>query len=458
MKLLRILTAVLVICSGFLLVSSVPVSGGESESRYGYLDIGTTNADTSNGLWLRTYILMPPNNSRPKELQEVAFQVGSEPYFGDVDASTKYWIFDAGNFFTAQALGDSIMVLIDWEKNSGTINHRGYFGVLNDTSVAGNEQTYPCNDCTLRVMPIPDTVSFGQAWFVWNTPVQDSGNPKTDNIIGYNIYVSRKSFPFGNWGVDNFQQLNASLVTDTTYSDATIVGDDTSYYAYKIVYRPDTTVAKASKGYESKYLSPNSPKAWLPPTQIELTNFACYSADGVVFITWRTESEDGNFAWRLDRSSEPESGYQTIHYEKDNEPTTPKPSEYSFIDNNVILGETYYYKLADIDMQGRTTWHNTIFVTVGGENLVLKPMCHPNPFNESTRIKYAVTNAGEVTLRVVDLQGRIVTTLINGYQKQGVYSKIWDGKNLRNHDVPEGIYFLKLDTSAGTYVGKLVRF
>jgi len=456
MKLVSILTAVLIICTPIIFLSPTPLFSGETQTLWGYLEIGSTGASTSNGLWFRTYIVMPPNSARPKELQQL-----NEPsvHINDIDIDTKCWDFNSGNFSTSQEEGDSAMVLFDWEENPGTIDHKGYYAVINDTiEDPYSVPTYQLNSCTLRVMPTPNTTIPGVADLVWNSPVQDSGNPKTDNIIGYNIYVSRKSFPFGNWGVDNFQQLNASLVTDTTYSDATIVGDDTSYYAYKIVYRPDTTVAKASKGYESKYLSPNSPKAWLAPTQIELTNFACYSADGVVFISWRTESEDGNFAWRLDRSLEPESGYQTIHYEKDDEPTTPKPTEYSFIDNNVILGKTYYYKLADIDMQGRTTWHNTIFVTVGGENLVLKPICHPNPFDESTRIKYAVTNAGEVTLRVVDLQGRIVTTLINGYQKQGVYSKIWDGKNLRNHDVPEGIYFLKLDTSAGTYVGKLVRF
>ena len=271
MKLVSIITTVFLVCTGVLFLSSVPVYGGESQTLYGYLEIGATGADTSNGLWLRTYIAMPPFNSRPKELQEVAFVSGSDPYFGDIDGDTKYWIFDAGNFATAQATGDSVIVLIDWEEDTGLITHKGYYAVMNDTILKPDENPiYEVATCFLRVMPTPNTVSPGVAELVWNTPTEDNGVPATDNIMGYNIYRSRKSqVALPQWGISFPEQLNSSVVTDTFYSDNTIPGGDTSYYAYKIVYRPDTTTTDASDGYESLFISPKSPKAWLPPLQIQ---------------------------------------------------------------------------------------------------------------------------------------------------------------------------------------------
>jgi len=452
----------MMVFSGLLLFWLFPLSGGESQSLWGYLEIGTTGADTSNGLWLRTYIAMPPNNIRPKELQEVAVVVGSDPYFGDVDVDTKYWIFDAGNFPTAQATGDSVIVLIDWEEDTGSKTHKGYYAVMNDTILKPDENPiYELSTCFLRVMPTPNTVSPDIADLVWNIPTQDNGVPVTDNIMGYNIYRSLKSLVGAvNFGISFPEQLNSSVLTSPSYKDYTHPGGgDSAYYAYRIVYRPDTTITDASDGYESLFLSPNSPAALSPPAAaIELSGYSGYSALGKVFIKWRTESEDGNLAWRIDRSQNPEARFEIVHYEKDDEPTTPGPTEYCFVDRNVSIGKTYYYKLADIGMGGKITWYNIITVKVSGKNLPIEPVVKPNPFEEHATIGYTVTNPGDVSLKVVDIRGRVVTTLFNGYQKEGIYTKTWDGKDSRKNKVPEGIYFFHLEAAHWSYTGKIVKF
>ncbi|MCU7493988.1 MAG: T9SS type A sorting domain-containing protein [Ignavibacteria bacterium] len=66
---------------------------------------------------------------------------------------------------------------------------------------------------------------------------------------------------------------------------------------------------------------------------------------------------------------------------------------------------------------------------------------YPNPFNPSTLISYELPHEGRVTLRVYDLMGREVATLVNGFQAKGKYRKEFSGKNLTS-----GIYFYELRT------------
>jgi Secretion system C-terminal sorting domain len=72
---------------------------------------------------------------------------------------------------------------------------------------------------------------------------------------------------------------------------------------------------------------------------------------------------------------------------------------------------------------------------------------YPNPFNPSTTIKYIIPNDGKVTLKVYDLVGRVVATLVNQFKKSGSYDVIFHARNL-----PSGVYFyqLRVDSFVGT--------
>ncbi|MCX6163525.1 MAG: T9SS type A sorting domain-containing protein, partial [Ignavibacteriae bacterium] len=67
----------------------------------------------------------------------------------------------------------------------------------------------------------------------------------------------------------------------------------------------------------------------------------------------------------------------------------------------------------------------------------------PNPFNPTTNIKYQIANNKYVVLRIYNVLGKEVETLVNEKQSQGTYEFKWDGSNY-----PSGIYFYKL-TSEG---------
>lgn len=69
----------------------------------------------------------------------------------------------------------------------------------------------------------------------------------------------------------------------------------------------------------------------------------------------------------------------------------------------------------------------------------------PNPFYNQTAIRYSITTETKVSLQVFDATGRIVRTLVEGKQKPGDYSMIWNGHDEFNHKLPAGVYFYCLN-------------
>ena len=70
---------------------------------------------------------------------------------------------------------------------------------------------------------------------------------------------------------------------------------------------------------------------------------------------------------------------------------------------------------------------------------------YPNPFNPSTTISYTLSQNSTVTLRITDVLGREVATLVNQTQDAGNYAISWKGVDMNGIDVPSGTYFYRLD-------------
>ena len=76
---------------------------------------------------------------------------------------------------------------------------------------------------------------------------------------------------------------------------------------------------------------------------------------------------------------------------------------------------------------------------------------YPNPFNPQTTIQYAIPGqtggAVPVTLRIYNLQGQLVRTLVDEQKSPGRYHAIWDGKNGAGARVSSGVYVYTLTAS-----------
>ncbi len=74
---------------------------------------------------------------------------------------------------------------------------------------------------------------------------------------------------------------------------------------------------------------------------------------------------------------------------------------------------------------------------------------HPNPFNPSTVIKYQLPQTNQVNLKIYNLFGQEIRTLVSENQQAGYYSSTWDGRDQNGQMVATGIYFYKIQ--AGEY-------
>jgi hypothetical protein len=81
----------------------------------------------------------------------------------------------------------------------------------------------------------------------------------------------------------------------------------------------------------------------------------------------------------------------------------------------------------------------------------------PNPFNPTTQISFSVPNGGaNVSLRIYDSAGRLVRTLVNGYEPPGTRTVSWLGENDQGQPVASGIYFYKLSTPSFSKTKKMI--
>ncbi len=81
---------------------------------------------------------------------------------------------------------------------------------------------------------------------------------------------------------------------------------------------------------------------------------------------------------------------------------------------------------------------------------------YPNPVSSRTTIKYSIASPCQVELKLYDITGRHVATLVNENQKPGNYQVNWNIRNVSERRLPNGVYFYRLTTGDFTHTKKMV--
>ncbi|MBC8527793.1 MAG: T9SS type A sorting domain-containing protein [Candidatus Cloacimonetes bacterium] len=69
---------------------------------------------------------------------------------------------------------------------------------------------------------------------------------------------------------------------------------------------------------------------------------------------------------------------------------------------------------------------------------------YPNPFHPVTCINFSLNKEGYTTLKIFNIKGQLIKTLVNEYKRKGDYSILWDGKNKDGKEVSSGIYLYRV--------------
>lgn len=177
-------------------------------------------------------------------------------------------------------------------------------------------------------------------------------------------------------------------------------------------------------------------------TSVELATFSAEDAGAHgVKLSWVTSHEIDNAGFNVLRSRSEDGEFVKI-----NDKLIPpnENGEYQFSDGNVHVGQRYYYKLEDVDINGIKTEHGPIFINVNSPKDFELSQNYPNPFNPETRIKYQLPNAERVVIKIYDVLGREVRTLVDDQREAGYHEVLWDGRDNFGIKVSSGIFYYRI--------------
>jgi len=246
---------------------------------------------------------------------------------------------------------------------------------------------------------------------------------------------------------------------------ADVSGSATGSVAPIVVSNSKLSFTNASLSTTINNFALSSSGAVLP---VELVSFAATINGNKVLLNWQTSTEVNNYGFEIARLR-PEkdrdladAGTQTEAWETigfvNGHGNSNSPNDYSFADTVSVSG-TIKYRLKQIDTDGNFEYSDIVEIVIDIPIEFKLAQNYPNPFNPTTIIKYSIPAVGDeyirptnkVTLKIYDLLGREVATLVNKEQTPGKYEVTFDAGQLAS-----GTYIYRIVTGGFVAAKKLL--
>lgn len=327
------------------------------------------------------------------------------------------------------------------------------------------------NDYTYSTVQLSGTIA-PHSFFVVGGPTSSSANynPTFDQAVDFNPDFQNGGSESD--GVALFNVLASNITESTVPIDVVIYDKPNSNNLINTTGNPgsvDVDDAPSGSSIERTSVNPNewhiqdTPNPNTSPYQstipVELTAFHASLIDGKILLNWITKTETENLGFHIYRSIDEHADFSKITTDLiKGAGTSDQSHTYYFIDKNVIPGNTYYYKLADVDFNGNINFHGPISVTVEAmtPTKYMLEQSYPNPFNPETAINFSIKETGKVSLKIYNLQGQLIRSLVDEDKSAGSYSIIWNGTNDKGTGVSSGTYLYTLKVNGFEETKKLV--
>lgn len=183
------------------------------------------------------------------------------------------------------------------------------------------------------------------------------------------------------------------------------------------------------------------------PVPVELSSFSGFAAAEAVQLNWSTATETNNAGFEVERSSDNVT-FLKIGY-VNGSGTSTSINKYSYTDKNV--SGKFFYRLKQIDLNGGFSYSKTIQVNASKPIEYSLNQNYPNPFNPTTTISYSIPEKSFVTVRVYNMLGNEVASLVNAQIEAGQHNVKFDASGLGS-----GVYFYTLKAGSFSATKKLM--
>jgi hypothetical protein len=268
--------------------------------------------------------------------------------------------------------------------------------------------------------------SAGCAHLVW----APSSDPY---VIGYRISFSLLSVER-----DQIAQYQNSFEVGATSSyDACNLSASTYYFAIQAV----NYAGQASAYSEERSIQ-------LVTAAVLISRFDAHATGRSVQLSWHVETDENISGFRIYRRIA--DGDERLLL------STPlAASATGYVDTDVQNGTRYTYVVAALRDDGSELRSAPASATTPSIALALEANT-PNPFRSITRIPFTLDADSHVTIRVYDVTGALVTTLLDGPLAQGSHNVNWEGVDVNGRRVASGAYFYTLNTGKQMQSRKMV--
>jgi hypothetical protein len=177
------------------------------------------------------------------------------------------------------------------------------------------------------------------------------------------------------------------------------------------------------------------------PLPVELVSFTASVNRDIVTLEWSTATEVNNYGFEIERTPiAATQDWMKIGF-VNGYGNSNSPKEYSFTD--APQGNTKFnYRLKQIDNDGTYEYSSIVMANLGTPNQYILNQNFPNPFNPTTKISYSLPNEGFITIKIFDVLGNEVATLVNENKKSGNYEVLFDGSKLAS-----GLYICNMSAA-----------
>jgi len=184
------------------------------------------------------------------------------------------------------------------------------------------------------------------------------------------------------------------------------------------------------------------------PLPVELNSFTAIAENENVLLNWTTVTEKDNAGFDIERRSD---GIWTKIGYVSGKGNSDVSVDYAFIDRKLNSG-SYGYRLKQIDFNGNFEYYDLSgYVNIGVPVKFSLSQNYPNPFNPVTKIDFTLPISENVMLKIYDLSGREIVTVMNEFRTAGYYTVDFNAANLAS-----GVYYYKLTAGNNTAVNKMI--